>query len=55
MVPDPCKNPEDRRLLLSFVNSFYGNANAFIRIYGEPIPEPATISLLLVGGVGLVK
>jgi hypothetical protein len=38
----------------SFVNSFFGQSNTIIRIYGD-IPEPATICLLGLGALSLIR
>ncbi|MBN1391892.1 MAG: PEP-CTERM sorting domain-containing protein [Sedimentisphaerales bacterium] len=48
---------EDGEPPASFVNSFSGNNECctIIRIYGNPIPEPATIALLGLGSLVLLR
>jgi hypothetical protein len=41
----------------SFTDSYfdYGQSNTIIRIYGDPVPEPATICLLGLGVLSLIR
>jgi hypothetical protein len=39
----------------SFTNSYFGQSNVIIRMYGDPVPEPATLLLFGLGALGLIN